>query len=370
MNTTISSVIFKLVNSSTGQFIMEDVTMTEEDIIEVKDGVYTFKTTFNAPLDSSFGLDKNSFKTMVAARDSVGREEYIVEGKLPENIPSENFSMNVRVKERTSPHIETYGNWVSNQSDPNFIAEFKCWDQNSTYRLAGINKNSLEIYLNDIKQDIADPSSLFTLDENNILENPNYGKENGDGYIIRYPLENLEDGTYKIRAKIWDNDGDLNNDSNSSEVEGTITIKAEVPQLSIVSPENNDIFTTGEFTVSGSVNISSKIHLSLKKEGTVVYTEIINEDSLQDLQFTKLINLGEDLQEIEGEYVLEVYATNTHNPNVKSETIILNINIDPTPPQFFSVKFYPVGEDTPIDFTQEGVGLVAGTQYEIRVEVR
>ena len=358
MSAEIQYITFRLVGDE-GEYVTSQlVEMTKDNIESIKDNVYTFKTTFYAPLHSSFGLNKNSFGTYLIAYDEANRTEILNDRNLSED----NFSMNVRVKESTDPHIECSSDWVSNQGHPDFKAKFLCWDYNGDYRLAGIDLNSLELYLNDEKIVIQE-ENLKIETRTDLEGNPNNGKPNGEGYIITYDFKNLDnDKTHKIKAKIYDNDG------NSKEAEGTITIKITAPELQVFTPSDDSILTANNFNITGQVNYESDIYITIKKDGSVIRQDKIEAKDLNELSFSKPYILDQS-GEGDGDYTIEVYAATTYNSTIKSETIVRNICIDTIPPTFHSVKFYPVGSDTPIDFSQEGAGLVAGQQYEIRVEI-
>lgn len=358
MSASINYITFRLVDDDQN-YMGEQIVMTkEENIQSIKDNVYTFSTTFSVPLHSSFGLIKNSFGAYLMAQDEAGRTELLQDRNLPE----ENFSMNIRVKESTKPYIECSNDWVSNQGLPDFKAKFLCWDYNGDYRLAGINLNSLELYLNDEKIVIQE-ENLKIETRTDLEENPNNGKPNGEGYIITYDFKNLDNNkTHKIKARIYDNDG------NFEDAEGTITIKITAPELQVLTPSDDSIFTANNFNITGQVNYESDIYITIKKDGSIIRQDKIEAKDLNELSFSKSYILDQS-GEGDGDYTIEVYAATTYNSTIKSETIIRNICIDTIPPTFHSVKFYPVGSDTPIDFSQEGAGLVAGQQYEIRVEI-
>ena len=361
MSALITEVSFAL-TVETGDALTDLITMREEDIVNIENGVYTFKKTFNAPLHSSFGLKENSFQTMARAVDEANRVVILKKDSLPENANLEDFSMDVRVKESTKPYIECSSDWVSNQGHPDFKAKFLCWDYNGDYRLAGINLNSLELYLNDEKIAIQE-ENLKIETRTDLEENPNNGKPNGEGYIITYNFKNLDnDKTHKIKARIYDND------DNFEEAEGTITIKITAPELQVFTPSDDSILTANNFNITGQVNYESDIYITIKKDGSIIRQDKIEAKDLNELSFSKPYILDQS-GEGDGDYTIEVYAATTYNSTIKSETIVRNIGIDTIPPTFHSVKFYPVGSDTPIDFSQEGAGLVAGQQYEIRVEI-
>lgn len=345
-------------------------TVSSEEPKSIENGVYTFTAQFNAPIDSSFGLLNDSFLAYITATDELGRSEFVSYENVPPGLENE-IDVFVPVKEKIPPVINCYG-WKSDQNHPDFLAKFICWDNNGG-RLAGIKKESLKLYLNgqEIEINKTDESYEYSFEEVGVLEgvnNPNIDKPNGQTYLIAYKFKNLTNGLeHTIKAEISDNDG------NTSSVEGTINIDIEVPSIEVLEPSNSPnrvVFANKDFNVSGTVSYESNIHIIFKENNEIIEENIIDSVDLERVENSDTFKFSKSFTFEEGEYVIEVYAENPYDPSVKSQTLIRNICIDPTGPQFKSVKFYAVDDtnfENPINFAKEK--LVGGNSYVIKVEI-
>ena len=352
MSSEISSVKFHLYRADTNQIMQEEIAFGEAD--KVENGVYTFTATFTPTQNSSYGLDLNSFRVRVWAKDEANNTVTVKDGQLPEGANANDFSMKVRVKEKSNPHIQIDGEkWVSHHNNSSFNAQFLTWDQNNDYRLAGIDTSRLEVRVNGELQTLKQ-SAVTYFNSEEISINPNTNKENGQGYRIIYPLENLVDGDYNIELTIWDNDG------NSNKATGNIKIDTAVPIVTLRSPEDNLILNTKEFIVDGYVDTISTVYVKITKDNQLIITDEFVITSLDNNNFTKKYTAPEI---DDGVYKIEVYAVDSKISTSISNTIVRNLIIDSNAPKFTSIKFYPINSDTPVTELEYGV------QYKIVVMV-
>lgn len=351
MGTAITDVKFHLYRADTNEIMQ---TETELVLDKEENGLYTFTTTFTPTQNSSFGLDANAFRVSVWAKDNAGNEDTIKDGALPDGVNSSDFSMQVRVKEKSNPHIQIDSEkWGSHHTNSSFDAHFLTWDQNNDYRLAGINTSKLEVRVNGELQTLTQSAANYFHSED-IFINPNKDKENGQGYRIIYPLENLIDGEYEINVTIWDND------DNSYNATGIINIDTAVPVVTLRSPEDNLILNTKEFTVDGYVDTISTVYVSIYKDEQLLTTDTFEITSLEDNNFFKKYDSSilED-----GNYRIEVYAKDSNIETSISNTIVRKLIIDSTTPKFTSVKFYS------LDTNELVTELEYNKQYKIVVTI-
>lgn len=352
MGTAITDVKFHLYRADTNQIMQEEFTFGEAD--KVENGVYTFTATFTPTQNSSFGLNANAFRVSVWAKDAANNTVIVKDGQLPEGANSNDFSMTVRVKEKSNPHIQTDSEkWGSHHNNSSFEAQFLTWDQNNDYRLAGIDTSKLEVRVNGELQTLSQSAASYFKEEN-LSINPNKDKENGQGYRIIYPLENLIDGEYNIELTIWDNDG------NSNKAIGTINIDTAAPVVTLRSPEDNLILNTKEFIVDGYVDTVSTVYVKITKDGNLIITDEFAITSLDNNSFYKEYTAPEI---DDGVYKIEVYAVDSKISTSVSNTIVRNLIIDSNAPKFTSIKFYPINSDIPVTELEYGV------QYKIVVMV-
>ena len=352
MGTAITDVKFHLYRADTNQVMQEEFTFGEAD--KVENGVYTFTATFTPTQNSSFGLDADAFRVSVWAKDAANNTVTVKDGQLPEGANASDFSMKVRVKERSNPHIQIDSEkWGSHHNNSSFEAQFLTWDQNNDYRLAGIDTSMLEVRVNGVLQTLTQSASTYFHAET-ISINPNTNKENRQGYRIIYPLENLVDGEYNIELTIWDNDG------NSDKAIGTINIDTAAPVVTLRSPEDNLILNTKEFIVDGYVDTISTVYVKITKDGHLIITDEFAITSLDNNSFYKKYTAP---QLDDGVYKIEVYAVDSKISTSISNTIVRNLIIDSNAPKFTSIKFYPINSDTPVTELEYGV------QYKIVVMV-
>ena len=351
MGTAITDVKFHLYRAD-----INEIMQTETELIFDKEenGIYTFTTTFTPTQNSSFGLDENAFRVSVWAKDKAGNEDTVKDGQLPEGANSSDFSMKVRVKEKSNPHIQTDGEkWGSHHTSSSFEAHFLAWDQNNDYRLAGIDISRLEVRVNGELQTLGQSAASY-FGKETLSINPNKDKENGQGYRIVYPLENLIDGEYEIKVTIWDNDG------NPQEATGVISIDTAAPVVTLRSPEDNAILDTKEFIVDGYVDTLSIVYVNIYKDEQLLITDTFKITSLDNNSFYKKYD-SSILDD--GIYRIEVYAKDSNIETSISNTIIRNLIIDSNAPKFTSIKFYSM------DTNELVTELEYNKQYKIVVTV-
>lgn len=351
MGTPITDVKFHLYRADTNEIMQ---TETELTFNKEENGIYTFTTTFTPTQNSSFGLDENAFRISVWAKDNAGNEGTIKDGLLPEGANANDFSMKVRVKEKSNPYIRIDDEeWKSHHTSSSFNAHFLAWDQNNDYRLAGIDRTKLEVRVNNELQILKQSASEYFHPEE-ISVNPNKDKENGQGYRIVYPLENLVDGDYEINVTIWDNDG------NSHNATGVISIDTAAPVVTLRSPEDNAILNTKEFIVDGYVDTVSTVYVNIYKDEQLLTTDTFEITSLVNNSFYKRYD-SSILDD--GVYRIEVYAKDSNIETSISNTIIRNLIIDSNAPKFTSIKFYSM------DTNELVTELEYNKQYKIVVTV-
>lgn len=338
---------------------------------KVENDIYTYSTTFSAPLDSSFNLEEdNSFRIGVYAKDAANEAIVLtldnLEDYKSEGASDNDFAMKVRVKEKTEPYVtpdtKVWGNYHNKKE---FTAYFIAYDRNDNYRLAGIDtkKSSMQILLNNVAQD----SSLIKIDDIEVT-NDNYpqlvGQDNGEAYYISYDFV-LEEGTYTIGLRISDNDG------NTFLAEKSITIKTSVPSIALETPSaDNPIYGLGRpIEIKGTVDTPSKIYITiLKKDTNGEYSEVIIQDELIATTSTAGEAFFKDYSSlVDGEYKVIVKAVDINYESAYSEETATFIK-DTLAPRFLSVKFYPTDENGNIngEATKE---FVSGTVYKIVIEV-
>lgn len=351
MGTAITDVKFHLYRADTNEIMQ---TETELVLDKEENGIYTFTTTFTPTQNSSFGLDANAFRVSVWAKDSAGNEDTVKDGLLPDGVNSNDFSMKVRVKEKSNPHIQTDSEkWGSHHTSSSFEAHFLAWDQNNDYRLAGIDTSRLEVRVNGELQTLSQSAASYFKEEA-LSINPNKDKENGQGYRIVYPLENLIDGDYEINVTVWDNDG------NSHNATGVISIDTAAPVVTLRSPEDNAILNTKEFIVDGYVDTVSIVYVNIYKDEQLLTTDTFEITSLDNNSFYKKYD-SSILDD--GIYRIEVYAKDSNIETSISNTIIRNLIIDSNAPKFTSIKFYSM------DTNELVTELEYNKQYKIVVTV-
>lgn len=352
MGTAITDVKFYLYRADTNQIMQEEFTFGEAD--KVENGVYTFTATFTPTQNSSFGLDADAFRVSVWAKDSAGNEGTVKDGQLPEGANASDFSMKVRVKEKSNPHIQIDNEkWRSHHTSSSFEAHFLAWDQNNDYRLAGIDTSRLEVRVNGELQTLTKSATEY-FDKETLSINPNRDKENGQGYRIVYPLENLIDGNYEINVTVWDND------DNSHNATGIISIDTAAPVVTLRSPEDNAILNTKEFIVDGYVDTVSIVYVNIYKDEQLLTTDTFEITSLDNNSFYKKYD-SSILDD--GIYRIEVYAKDSNIETSISNTIIRNLIIDSNAPKFTSIKFYSM------DTNELVTELEYNKQYKIVVTV-
>lgn len=361
MGTKITDVKFYLYRADTNEVVQDELGLEPDNGgVADENGIYTFSTTFVPTQNSSFGLDLNAFRVGVWAKDLASNTETITDDELPENANPQDFSMKVRVKERSKPHIQIDNSkWGSHHSSSTFVANFLVWDTNNDYRLAGIDTSKFKISINGTEQIINNAQDYF--DPETLSNNPNSDKENGQGYRLQYEFTGLADGNYEIVATIYDNDG------NEESVRGIINIDTTLPELILESPEDNLVLNKKEFTVKGSVDTLSTVYVEILRNGETIITDAFEITSLEDNTFNKDYT-EEEIKE-DGNYTVRVWAVDNNLSSSVSNTIERNFVIDSEIPNFISVKFYPVGSNTPVDF-ENGESLEYGVQYEIKVMVK
>ena len=377
MGTPITNLYVKLYrNDKENPFVNGEIQKIDsfdtESPDKVENNVYTYSTTFNAPQDSSFGLDgeDNAFRVGVYAKDAANEAVTLLLDNL-EDYKSESanvndFIMKVRVKERTLPFVtpdtKVWGNYHNKKE---FTAHFIAYDQNNNYRLAGINtdKSSMQILLDNVPQD----SNLLEIEDIEVT-NDNYpqlvGQDNGEAYYISYDFV-LEEGTYTIGLKVSDNDG------NTFLAEKNITIKTSVPSIALEAPSaDNPIYGLGRpIEIKGTVDTPSKIYVTiLKKDINGEYSEAIIQEELIATTSTAGEAFSKDYSSlVDGEYKVVVKAVDINYESAYSEETATFIK-DTLSPRFLSVKFYPTDENGNVngEATKE---FVSGTVYKIVIEV-
>ena len=362
MGTPILSVTASLYKENTNDIndIMQIINNLAQDGEPDANGVYTFTGTFTATHNSSFGLDENSFKLKVVARDLANNETTLVSEDISE-AEKDNFSMKIRVKESMKPEVSAeQGSWPSPYSeDKVFIAKFIASDINYTdettgkfYRFAGIDRKKLSIYVNDTLTVSPDQDSHQYFET---YTEPTSSTSNDGVYRINYPLPFNEDGTYKIGIIVYDNDGNA-----SEKLEKSITIDRTAPGVNLITP-GTEPNNTGNFVVSGTVDSSSTVYIEIYRDSNLVSTETVAVTGENGGSFSK-----EYFGQPDGLYKVKVYAKDSVGNETK-EPAEVEFIIDATAPIFKTVKFYPVinGSVSSTPTTE----LVGGLEYKIVVTV-
>lgn len=349
MSSAISSVKFNFYRSDTNEIVQLDKALDFDRVDE--NGIYIFSTTFTPDPNSSFGLDLNAFRVSVTAIDEATNKATISDGNLQPGANADDFSMAVRVKEITAPHIQTdTSKWPNQSSNKTFEAHFLTWDKNSTYRLAGIDINRLKIEVNGIEQQLTGNISDYFIPET-ISDNTNASKENGQGYRIKFTYVADTDADYTFKVTVYDNDG------NEAYAEETIAIDTKAPTVTLDNPVNG-ILNTNTFIINGSVDDPSDIIIVIKLDGLEVNRYTLPTENVFSQSYTATTD---------GVYTIEVSAVDALGNS--STPIVRTITIDTADPIFTSVKFYAILENNEVSATP-ATELVAGTQYKIVVQVK
>lgn len=354
MSSEISSVKFHLYRKDTNEIMQNEIALSKDT---EADGLYTFTGIFTATQHSSFGLDLNAFGVSVTATDAAQNTATISDGNLQDGADSNNFSMAVRVKETIAPTIEAEpGAWPTQWKDSvnAFVAKFIVGDKNekdgSTFRLAGIDTSKLEITVNGELQVLPNEISSYFTEYVAATNSTN----NDAVYRVSYQLPSKADGTYTIRIKVWDNDG------NEAYFEKTQIVDVTAPSISLTSPTaapNN----VGNFSVIGTVDGPATVTIIISKDDEIITTDEVIVSALVGGEFSK-----DYTNQVDGLYKVEVYATD--EAGNKSPTTTVEFIIDTQLPIFTSVKFYAILEGGVAD-TTPATEFVAGTQYKIVVQV-
>lgn len=360
MGTPIQSVTASLYRDDTNS-VMQMIDNISQQGEPDANGVYTFTGVFTATHNSSFGLDENSFKIRVVARDLAGNNTTLENGEISEGEDENEFSMAVRVKEAMIPKVSAEQDaWPSPYKGlTNFVAKFIAIDENyineSTgefYRLAGIDTKKVSIYLNDklVVSPEVDGSQYFET-----YTSPTNSTSNDGVYRVKYELPDNKDGSYKIGIIIYDNDGNASN-----LFEKTVVVDISAPGITLTSPGTNPN-QTGNFTVSGTVDSQSTVYIEVYKDEVKVTTDTIEVENLTGGNFSK-----DYINQPDGNYRIKVYAKDAAG-NETAVPAIVEFVIDATSPIFKLIKFYPIvdgqASSTP---TEE---LIGGLEYKIVVMV-
>lgn len=360
MGTPIDQVILSLyrddINLPEGT-IMDSVELKHEADASLPEGTYKFTASYTPTGHSSFGLNLddleaiNCFKVKVDAVDQATNTASIKYGDAATEELETGSSMAIRVKEGHQPYIRFEQPNIITES--NFEANFLVWDSNPNYRLAGINKNKLEISLNGIPQALDTPISDYFHPET-FSSNSRQEDENGQGYRIIYNFSNLIDGINLITIKIYDNDG------NSIEETYSIEVDFSAPTINIIepTPENGKPINSKTFKVVGTVDTTSEVVISIinSESGDLIENKTVNIDITTNNRFEETFTVEND-----GTYTIKVTATEQSGNS--SEIIPIIFIIDTTGPIFKSLKFYREDTGELVDTLEQGI------QYRIEVIV-
>lgn len=379
MGTPITNLEFKLYRNdiedgyNKGE-IQKEIFNTEQADLQ-EGNVYTFSKVFEAAADSSFGLDENSFRVGIYAKDMANDPVILTLENLEDHIATDasinDFGMKVRVKEQTVPYVapdtSAWGNYCNTNE---FTATFIAYDQNNNNRLAGINsdKNSMIITLTNktTGEKTVQTSDLLNVASISNEGYPTFGLDNGEVYKITYPFV-LEEGEYTIGLQVHDNDENI-----SVIAERDIIIKTSVPSITLNNPENNQIYGYGQsIEVKGSINVPSKVYVTIFKKGEdgnytekVIDNELIHTTNSVNESFSK--NYTNNLED--GYYKIIVKAVDVNYESSYSEEIREFVK-DTLAPRFLSVKFYPVNKENNTITGEATKELLSGHTYKIVVVV-
>lgn len=372
MGTPITNLSFRLYRNDKGYEegkIQEEIFDVEANLDKAENNIYTFSKKFTASQDSSFGLEgtENAFRVGIYAKDSANEGITLLLDTLSEHIatnaPIDDFSMKVRVKEKTVPVAIIDNNvWGNYHNSPQFTATFIVYDQNNNNRMAGINtnKNDILITLDGANQ----PSDLITVTPISNEGYPSFGKENGEVYQITYPFVFSEEGTYTIGLTIKDND------ENSFTISKAIIIKTSAPLITLITPSDNDIYGQDrDFIVKGSVSVPSHIYITvLKKDSNGDFTiktnidnELLTTTQTENEVFEKKYELAD------GYYKIIVKAVDITSESLSSQEERIFVK-DTLSPRFLSIKFYPVNANGEISGPATQT-FSSGSDYKIIIEV-
>lgn len=373
MGTPITNLSFRLYRNDKGY----DAGKIQEEFFDVDanfdgvddNGIYTFSKKFTASQDSSFGLEgaENAFRVGIYAKDAANEGVNLTLDSLNELLAEQasidDFSMKVRVKEKTVPVVipdtSVWGNYHNNT---HFTATFVAYDQNNNNRMAGIDKEKthMTITLDGVAQD----SNLITVTPISNEGYPTVGQENGEVYQITYPFNFSDEGTYLIGLTVKDND------ENSFTASKSITIQTSVPLITLTSPGENEIYGYGkDFVVKGTVNMPSKIYITILERDTngefTIKTDFDNTllgttQSPNDV-FEKKYDLPDGYYKI----IVKAVDVNFDKSFSQEERIFVK---DTLAPRFLSVKFYPLDANDEISGPATNT-FSSGSNYKIVIEV-